>query len=172
MLNFELGKAKLISNTTSNGAPIELSAGVKLIIRNSGTGLYWDDNNTFVSSPFLFTLLYDSVAKYYYYANSNLILTGLYEAIFVSDDVEMPFREVEQFLLADTVANDVWNQIAESGYTFAEVLRIVASVLAGKAIATQSPNRVIYKGLDESTDRANFLHSDDGDRTEVTLDGS
>ncbi len=83
--------------------PIELSVAVQLIIRNSDTGLYWNDSDVFVSNPFSFTLPYDSVAKYYYYINSNLVLRGLYEAIFISDDVEMPFRTVEQFLVTPLV---------------------------------------------------------------------
>lgn len=70
------------------------------------------------------------------------------------------------------IAAKVWEQIAESGYTFAEVIRIVASILAGKATATQNPNRAVYRDLNDTKDRADFLHSDDGDRTEVTLDGS
>lgn len=160
MLNFEIGKVKLISNTTSGGSPIELPVAISLIIRNSDTGLYWDDNDTFISSPFLFTMIYDSIAKYYYYTNSNLVLKGLYEAIFISDNIEMPFREVEQFLLADTVANSVWDEILTGNNhndptSAGRRLRSIASVVITQGqVVSSTLNTVTLNGDAETTDGA------------------
>ena len=60
----------------------------------------------------------------------------------------------------------------EGGTTFAEFIRIIMSVLVGKSTATQNPGRVAYRDLADAKDRAVVLHSNDGDRTDVTLDGS
>ena len=176
MLNFETGKIKLISNTSFNGAPVELSGAVQLIIRNSDTGLYWDDNDAFVSGPFTFTLPYDSVAKYYYYTNTNLVLLGFYEAIFIYEDVEMQFREVEQFLVIpvlfdeSTIATAVWDHIIEGTFSALHYMRLMAASLFGKSDATQGPGRVVYRDTLDTKDRIDALHSTDGDRTSVTLD--
>ncbi len=178
MFNFETGNVKLLSGVTVNGSPIELSAPVELIIRNSDTGLYWDDNDAFVSSPFSHTMTHDATAQYYFYTNSNLVLQGLYEAIFSSDNTEKPFRIVEQFLIIPALFDPaaigaaVWATIAEGALTYAELQRIMLSVLAGKATASQSPDRVIYRDLADSINRVIADHSADGDRTSVTLDGS
>ena len=77
MLNFEIGKVKLLSSVTVNGSPIELGSPVELIIRNSDTGLYWDDNDTLVSSPFSHTMTYDGTAQYYFLHKFQFGITGV-----------------------------------------------------------------------------------------------
>ncbi len=178
MLNFEFGKIKLISVVTADGAPIEMASPVELIIRNSDTGLYWNDSDAFVSSPFSHTMTYDAVAQYYLYVNSNLVLQGLYEAIFVSSDTENPFRVIEQFLIIPAlynptdIADAVWASIVEGSMTFTELNRIMLAFATGLSDATQKPGHVKYRDLADTKDRIDALHSTDGDRTSVTLDGS
>lgn len=67
----------------------------------------------------------------------------------------------------------IWQRVLESSLTMEEALRICLSVLAGKANAIQSPSlQVTYRDIADGKDRVIVVHSTDGDRTQVTLDGS
>ena len=181
MLNFETGKVKLLSTVTVNGSPIELGSPVELIIRNSDTGLYWNDADAFASSPFLHTMTYDATAQYYFYTNSNLVLQGLYEAIFISDNIENSFRVVEQFLIVPALFNPtdissaVWESILEGTTTAEEMMRTMLGVLANITTVENiggGLSRITYKSLDGEKDRAVITHDVTGVRSVSVLDGS
>ena len=65
---------------------------------------------------------------------------------------------------------NVWNYPMEGNYSALHYMRLAAAALFGKSTATQSPDRVIYRDIPDSRNRINALHSDDGDRTSVTID--
>lgn len=65
-----------------------------------------------------------------------------------------------------------WTKVLENTLTMEEAQRIMLAVLVGKSNATQGPNRVVYRDVADAKDRVNSLHSNDGDRTSVVLDGS
>ena len=68
-------------------------------------------------------------------------------------------------------AKAVWAEIAEGTLTYAEFMRIMLAILGGKANATQSPRKVVFRDLLDVKDRVIVEHSSDGDRTSVVLDG-
>jgi len=72
----------------------------------------------------------------------------------------------------DGIATLVWERTLEGSLSMEQAYRIMLSVLAGKAAATQSPNQVVYRDVADTKDRVTILHSDDGDRTSSTLDGT
>lgn len=64
-----------------------------------------------------------------------------------------------------------WTEVIEGSYTAAELLRIIAAVLAGQ-LSGAGTTTITIKGLDEATDRIIATVTSDGDRTSLTLDGS
>ncbi len=68
-------------------------------------------------------------------------------------------------------AGNPWTEVIESGLTAAEVLRIIASAMAGKVSGAGSGTET-FKGLDGTTDRIVSTVDNDGNRTGVVVDGS
>lgn len=68
-------------------------------------------------------------------------------------------------------ASNPWTEIIESGYSAAEILRIVAAVLAGK-VSGAGTGTETFVGIDGTTDRVVSTVDNDGNRTAVVLDGS
>ena len=68
-------------------------------------------------------------------------------------------------------ASNPWTEVIESGLTAAEVLRIVASVLAGK-VSGGGTGTETFVGLDGTTDRVVSVNDASGNRTSVTVDGA
>lgn len=64
-----------------------------------------------------------------------------------------------------------WTEVIESGFTAAEILRILAAVLAGKVSGAGSGTET-FVGIDGTTDRVVSTVDTSGNRTSVTLDGS
>lgn len=63
-----------------------------------------------------------------------------------------------------------WEHIIEAGFTAEQVMRVMASLLAGQAEVFDGG--AIYKGIDETTDRVVAEFDDDGNRTSIVLDGA
>lgn len=68
-------------------------------------------------------------------------------------------------------ASNPWAEVIESGYTAAEILRILAAVMAGK-VSGGGTGTETFVGLNGTTDRVISENDADGNRTSVTLDGS
>lgn len=64
-----------------------------------------------------------------------------------------------------------WTEVIESGFTAAEILRILAAVLAGK-VSGAGLGTETFVGIDGTTDRVVSTVDSNGNRTSVTLDGS
>lgn len=64
-----------------------------------------------------------------------------------------------------------WTEIIESGLSAAEILRIIASVLAGE-VSGAGTGTETFKGLDGSTERVISTVDSSGNRTAVAVDGS
>jgi hypothetical protein len=63
-----------------------------------------------------------------------------------------------------------WTEVIESGYTAAEILRIITAYAAGAV--TGGPGSPAFKSLDGSKTRIGGTADADGNRTRSTLDGS
>lgn len=68
---------------------------------------------------------------------------------------------------AGSAANP-WTEVIESGYTAAEILRILSSVIAGKSSGQNTAP--IYRDLGDTKNRVSGVVDDDGNRTSVTID--
>ncbi len=64
-----------------------------------------------------------------------------------------------------------WSAIIEDGMTAEEVLRVIASVLAGK-VSGAGTGTETFKGLDGTTDRVISTVDNDGNRSNVVVDGT
>jgi hypothetical protein len=69
-------------------------------------------------------------------------------------------------LTTANVADAVWGAVAEAGYTYDEVLRIVAAVVAGAS--SGGPGSPVFKALDGTTTRVEGTASSSGDRSAIT----
>lgn len=70
---------------------------------------------------------------------------------------------------AGSAANP-WTEVIESGYTAAEILRILAAVAAGKS-SGQNTNPV-FRDLGDTKDRVSGTVDSNGNRTSITIDES
>lgn len=70
---------------------------------------------------------------------------------------------------AGSAANP-WTEVIESGYTAAEVLRLIAAVVAGKS--SGGPGSPAFRDLGDTKDRVVGTADADGNRTSVGYDGS
>lgn len=70
------------------------------------------------------------------------------------------------------IATDVWTRVLEGALTAEQLQRILLSEATGLSTATQAPFRWRTRDLANTKDRIDGIHSDDGDRTSVTLDGT
>lgn len=68
---------------------------------------------------------------------------------------------------AGSAANP-WTEVIESGYTAAEILRILASVAAGKS--SGQPSSPVFRDLGDTKDRVSGTVDGSGNRTSVTVD--
>lgn len=68
-------------------------------------------------------------------------------------------------------ASNPWTEVIESGLTAAEILRLIASAMAGTVSGAGSGTET-FKGLDGTTDRIVSTVDVDGNRTAVVVDGS
>lgn len=68
-------------------------------------------------------------------------------------------------------ASNPWTEVIESGYTAAEILKILAAVLAGE-VSGAGTGTETFKGLDGTTDRVISTNDSSGNRTNVDIDGS
>lgn len=69
---------------------------------------------------------------------------------------------------AGSAANP-WTEVIESGYTAAEILRLLAAVAAGKASGGGSA-AITFRDLGDTKDRAVLNVDEDGNRSESTVD--
>lgn len=70
-----------------------------------------------------------------------------------------------------SVATAIWEEPLETTYTAEQVMKIMASALAGKVSGAGSGTET-FKGLDGSTDRIVSTVDSSGNRTAVTVDGT
>lgn len=70
---------------------------------------------------------------------------------------------------AGSAANP-WTEVIESGYTAAEILRILAAVAAGKS--SGQPTNPVFRDLGDTKDRVTGTVDSSGNRTSVTVDES
>lgn len=77
-----------------------------------------------------------------------------------------PFTE----LSPQNLANAVWTEIIESGYSAQEVMRLIAAVTAGKS--SGGPGNPVFRDLGDTKDRVSGVATSQGDRTAVTYDVS
>jgi hypothetical protein len=68
-------------------------------------------------------------------------------------------------------ASNPWTEVIESGYTAAEILRLLAAVAVGETAIGTGPTVVTFTGLDGTTDRV-IANMTDSERTSVTLDAA
>lgn len=68
---------------------------------------------------------------------------------------------------AGSAANP-WTEVIESGYTAAEILRILAAVAAGKS--SGQPTNPVFRDLGDTKDRVSGTVDSSGNRTSVTVD--
>ena len=68
-------------------------------------------------------------------------------------------------------ASNPWTEVIEGTYTAAELLRVIAAALAGELSGAGGATITIL-GVDGATDRIVATVTPDGNRTNVTLDGS
>lgn len=68
---------------------------------------------------------------------------------------------------AGSAANP-WTEVIESGYTAAEILRILAAVAAGKS--SGQPTSPVFRDLGDTKDRVSGTVDSSGNRTSVTVD--
>ena len=68
---------------------------------------------------------------------------------------------------AGSAANP-WTEVIESGYTAAEILRILAAVAAGKS--SGQPTAPVFRDLGDTKDRVTGTVDGSGNRTSVTVD--
>jgi len=74
--------------------------------------------------------------------------------------------------LAEATATDaVWNEVLEGGYTARELVRIMASALAGKLSGAASAN-VKIRDLADSKNRIDATVDPDGNRIAVSIDAT
>jgi hypothetical protein len=66
-------------------------------------------------------------------------------------------------------ASNPWTEVIESGYTAAEILRLLAAVAAGKASGGGSAS-ITFRDLADAKDRATLTVDEDGNRSGVSVD--
>lgn len=69
---------------------------------------------------------------------------------------------------AGSAANP-WTEVIESGYTAAEILRILAAAVAGKT--SGQPSSPVFRDIADTKDRITATVDSTGNRTAITLDG-
>jgi hypothetical protein len=67
-------------------------------------------------------------------------------------------------------ASNPWTEVIESGYTAAEVLRLIASAAVG--LASGGPGSPVFRDLGDTKDRIVGTADSDGNRTAVTYDAT
>jgi len=65
-------------------------------------------------------------------------------------------------------AANPWNEIIESGYTAAEILKLLAAASLGKT--SGQPNNPVFRDIADTKDRITGVVDSSGNRTSVTLD--
>ncbi|MDZ7906181.1 MAG: hypothetical protein U5N55_10710 [Cypionkella sp.] len=63
---------------------------------------------------------------------------------------------------------DTWETVLEGTYTAAELMRIMASVLAGK-VSGMDANAPVFRSVGDTADRVSAVTTSDGNRTSVTV---
>lgn len=66
-----------------------------------------------------------------------------------------------------TLVAAVFASVIETGYTFLQTMRIIASILAGKI--SGGPGTPVFRNLQDSADRVSSVADSSGNRTSVTL---
>lgn len=89
-----------------------------------------------------------------------------YAVGFMSCDMK-PYTELSPQALAESV----WAKIIENGFSAQEVMRIMASVMAGKSEGFDA-NSPVFRDLGDTKDRVSATLDAVGNRTSVTLDAS
>lgn len=70
-------------------------------------------------------------------------------------------------------ASNPWTEVIESGYTAAEILRLLAAVMAGKSSGgTSGATTVVFRDLGDTKDRIEADVDGSGNRTTVTRDAT
>ena len=71
-----------------------------------------------------------------------------------------------ELLTTATVASAVWGAIADSGFTYEEVIRIIAAATAG--VSTGGPSSPVFKALDGTTTIISGSANSSGNRSSIT----
>jgi hypothetical protein len=71
---------------------------------------------------------------------------------------------------AEQVATAVFAHLVEAGFSFEEVIRIMAAALAGTS--NKAGSTITFKGIDGTTDRIVGTYDTNNNRTSATLDGA
>lgn len=121
------------------------------------------------------TLSADAAAKAFMSANivvtggtltAGEVATAVWAAIAADNDVTGTMGEK----LNDAgSASNPWTEVIESGYTAAEILRLLAAVAAGKA-AGGGTDTIVIRGLGDDKDRVTLTVDENGNRSAASLD--
>lgn len=101
----------------------------------------------------------------------DLTVEGMREAVWnaVSASYNTSGTMGEKMNDAGSAANP-WTEVIESGYTAAEILRILAAAAAGKT--SGQPSAPIFRDLGDTKNRITGVVDSNGNRTSITLDES
>ena len=107
------------------------------------------------------------------YATTCVNFTGeiVLDATCTDNTTGDAFVEKRKLTHPDEIADRVWNYLLEAGISAAEVMRIKAAALAGKASGAGT-GTVTFKGLDGTTSRIVSAVDGTGNRTAVTVNGN
>ena len=90
--------------------------------------------------------------------------------------VRINYQQPVQAISFDTgggggaTASELWNHVLEGGYTGADFMRVMVSVLAGK-VSGADTNAPIFRDLSDTKARVTAVTDASGNRTSVTVDG-
>jgi hypothetical protein len=119
------------------------------------------------SSSFAFSAAADPTAVASISGNASITFAGQADPLTL---VWMVAEPIDTALTVDAIAAAVMSSAVESGLTVTEALRLMSAALAGKV--TVDGTSVIFRDVNDTTDRITATVTSDGDRTAVTLDAS
>ena len=100
--------------------------------------------------------------------NSANVASAVWGALAASNDVA---GTMGALLNASGAGGDPWAVTLEGTYTAADLVRIMASVLAGK-VSGMETGTPTFRSVDDAADRVTAVTTTDGNRTAVTATGA